>query len=241
MTMRQNRRHSLLSSGDAGNRRKATPTVESYTEHAYTITIGDAILDLRSTDHMGFAAMDVILRRVYHEPWKYGHDLAVDSQPPAREESSLTEEKVKMIQEPTECKTIAEVVESAIQLEADDSSTSEEEGSDISDDEDDEDISDDDDEEDSSSSHSSSVNSYARSPLSKCLQDSRPVFAGYHCTISGCGFSASTAEHVRHHRLTSNHGYLLEIDIITPSQPANALHPKPQLTPIKEGAPSAGI
>ncbi|KAF7796017.1 hypothetical protein EIP86_007186 [Pleurotus ostreatoroseus] len=44
----------------------------------------------------------------------------------------------------------------------------------------------------------------ARSPLS--ASSKAPVYAGFYCTIEGCRFTASTAQHLRHHIATAQHG-----------------------------------
>lgn len=68
----------------------------------------------------------------------------------------------------------------------------------------------------SKSSSTSSTSSFfnrpviRRSPLSQSTGGPHPVYAGYHCTIQGCSFKASTPQHVRHHMLTASHWYLLE-------------------------------
>ena len=90
----------------------------------------------------------------------------------------------------------------------------------------DSDSSDDDSEDDSpksepstpstSASSTSSISSYfmrptlRRSPLARSIDGLHPVYAGYHCTIEGCEFKASTPQHVRHHILTASHCYLLD-------------------------------
>lgn len=70
---------------------------------------------------------------------------------------------------------------------------------------------------DSSSAESASSSVVYRHPIRRSpLAQSNDglyasVYAGYHCTIEGCGFSASTQQHVRHHMVTASHWYLLEV------------------------------
>lgn len=45
-----------------------------------------------------------------------------------------------------------------------------------------------------------------RSPLSACGRyGTFPVYAAYHCKIHGCDFTASSAQHLRHHMSTASH------------------------------------
>ena len=45
-----------------------------------------------------------------------------------------------------------------------------------------------------------------RSPLSSCGRyGAFPVYAAYHCKIHGCDFTASSAQHLRHHMSTASH------------------------------------
>ena len=46
----------------------------------------------------------------------------------------------------------------------------------------------------------------ARSPLSACGRyGAFPVYAAFRCTIHGCDFTASSAQHLRHHMSTASH------------------------------------
>lgn len=46
---------------------------------------------------------------------------------------------------------------------------------------------------------------WTRSPLSASHSGALPVYAAYRCVIEGCNFSASSAQHLRHHVATASH------------------------------------
>ena len=54
---------------------------------------------------------------------------------------------------------------------------------------------------------------WRRSPLSLCEDGvhEHAVYTGYHCAIPGCGFTASSPQHVRHHMATVSHWWSDEV------------------------------
>ena len=90
-------------------------------------------------------------------------------------------------------------------------------GDETDDEADDDDSEEDDDEEEDSSGHKRTRTFFgpmphSRSPLSMDDEGEWPkLYNGYHCTIPGCDFAASTSAHVRHHIATASHWFLLQV------------------------------
>ena len=163
--------------------------------------------------------------RLGHEALADGHDAVAEAEAAAEEArvAIALAHSTSLSGEP-ELEVISEVAEPANSVAAHASESDSEEEDDDSDDDDDEDSDDDDDSEeddsDSDDEHDESLKSIPsffnhqpprRSPLSQTSEgEFQRVYKGYHCTIRGCDFAASTAEHVRHHIRSASHWYLLD-------------------------------
>ena len=148
------------------------------------------------------------------------HGLQARARQSARALQDVEQERDALRQE---LEVIREVPgEPSIAIEVAEHAESDSDSDDDTDSDDSDDSDTDSDSEDSASAHSESSSLKPqpsffnhqpprRSPLAQSSEGVfESVYKGYHCTISGCDFAASTAEHVRHHLRTASHWYLLD-------------------------------
>ena len=157
-----------------------------------------------------------------HEALADGHDAVAEAGAEAEDARVAIAHAVSLSGAP-ELEVIREVPgEPSIAIEVAEHAESDSDSDDDTDSDDSDDSDTDSDSEDSASGHSESSSLKPqpsffnhqpprRSPLAQSSEGVfESVYKGYHCTISGCDFAASTAEHVRHHLRTASHWYLLD-------------------------------